>query len=158
GAGVGGPFLGGLREGIHAVGLRRLDAGAAERAVQEAAGRESRIANDLGIETDSLLPGEQQIARVLVLQVGAEAGRLAVGAAGDNQAVHLFGRPALANKLAGKPIEQLGMRGWRALRAEVFFGLDEAAAKIAHPEAVYLDARREGVFEVDKPASEVEAG
>ena len=151
-------LLGGLREGIDAVGLRRLDAGAADRAIQEAAGREGRVADDFGVETHSLLPGEQQIAGILVFQIGAKLGRLAVGVAGDDEAVHFFERPAAADELGGEPVEQLGMRGEGALRAEIFLGFDEAAAEIVHPDAVHLDARRERVFGMDEPAGEVEAG
>ena len=55
-----------------------------------------------------------------------------------------------------QPVEQFRMRRRRALRAEIFLGLDEAAAEVAHPDAVHRHARRERVFGTDEPAGQVE--
>src|SRR5262245_57034512 len=49
------------------------------------------------------------------------------------------------------------MRRGRALSAEIFLGLNQAAAEIMHPDAVDLNAGCEGIFGIDEPAGEVEA-
>src|SRR4029450_4496280 len=78
-AAVGAPFLLRLRDGIPARRLRRLPARPADRAVQEATGGESRVTDDFGFDPHALLPGQQQIPRVFVLEIRAEFARLPVG-------------------------------------------------------------------------------
>ena len=48
------------------------------------------------------------------------------------------------------------MGGRRSLRAEVFFGFDEAASEVAHPGSVDGDAGCERVGGIDEPLGEVE--
>ena len=65
--------------------------------------------------------------------------------------------PAPVHELAGQPIEQLGMAGGGALRAEVVVGLDQAAAEIRLPDPVHGDPGRQRIAAIDQPAGQVHA-
>ena len=60
-------------------------------------------------------------------------GRLPIGGAGDDQAVHFLQRPTLPHQLDREPIEQLGMRGQLALKAEVFGRTGRARGRTGPP-------------------------
>src|SRR6185503_19299667 len=65
--------------------------------------------------------------------------------------------PALRDEFGGEPVEQLRVRGRRALRAEVLARLDESTAEDLLPHAIDGDAGDQGVVLVDQPAREPEA-
>src|SRR5262245_15243176 len=67
------------------------------------------------------------------------------------------GWAGLVNEFGREPIQQLRVRRWFALYAEVFAGADDAGAEVLLPDAVHRDARCERVFGRDEPAGEVEA-
>src|SRR5262249_30173562 len=56
-----------------------------------------------------------------------------------------------------QPIEQLGMRGCLAARAEVRGGGDKALAEMVLPEAIDQDTRRQGVLRTREPLGKLEA-
>jgi len=56
------------------------------------------------------------------------------------------------SRFGGQEIEELGVEGFFALRAEVFVGFDDADAEELLPVAVDGDARGEGVIWRDEPA------
>src|SRR5262245_43490276 len=87
---IGIPLFRRLRERVHTVALRRPDAWSADRAIQEAGGRNSRIANDFSFPVHSLLPSQEQVARVFVLQVESKIRRLTIGAASHDQPMHFL--------------------------------------------------------------------
>ena len=85
-------------------------------------------------------------------QVGPGLRRLPVGRRGDDQPVHRLQAPARRDELGGQPVEQLGMRRRRPLRAEVVLGLDQAPAEVRLPDPVDRHPRRQRV-RADRPAS-----
>src|SRR5262245_27340378 len=136
-----------LREREQFGRLRRIDARAANRAIQEAAGAEGAVADDLSFEPQSVLSAKQFVLRVLGGQLGSHVGGLTIRGAGDDQlveALHGPGRRAVvredpgpygprlagAHEFHGEPVEQLGVSGQGALEAEVVFGFDNAFAEI----------------------------
>ena len=59
--------------------------------------------------------------------------------------------PTLTNEFGREPVEQFGMRGRRALQAEIVLGLDQAATEIRLPKPIDPDARRERICRIDQP-------
>ena len=70
------------------------------------------------------------------------ARRLAIGRRGHDQPVQPLQAPAAGHEFGGQPVEQFGMRGPVAERAEVGRRGDEPAAEVVHPDAVDQHARR----------------
>src|SRR5260221_8715256 len=64
--------------------------------------------------------------------------------------------PPLPDELAREPVEQFGMRGPRALRAEIVLAFDDPFAEVRLPDAVHGDARRQGIARIDDPSGEIE--
>src|SRR5437870_1356349 len=64
---------------------------------------------------------------------------------------------ARRNEFARQPVEQLRMRGWNALRAEIILRLHDAPAKILLPNAVHDDPRRQRIVRGDNPTRQIEA-
>ena len=65
--------------------------------------------------------------------------------------------PTVLDEAAAEVIEEIGVGRGRSLGAEVFFGLDESAPKVAHPSAVDGDSGGERVGGLDEPLGEVES-
>src|SRR6266567_5821969 len=70
----------------------------------------------------------------------------------------LFEVPFLGNEFRRQPIEQFGMRGQRALRAEIVFRLHEAASEILLPDAIDDDPGSERILRINDPAGQIKAG
>ena len=65
--------------------------------------------------------------------------------------------PVQSDELGRQPVEQFGVAGPVALRAEVFAGLDDADAEEHLPQAVDGDARGQRVVGLDQPLGQSEA-
>ena len=139
------------------LGLVGAHAFAAERVVHQTTDEEGVVAHDFGVEAVAGGAAEQAILGVGGEQFGADAGVLAVGGRGDDglhEALHV---PAFLLEGGGEPVEEFGMGGRLALRAEVVGGFHNAEAEELLPETVHRDARGEGMLRVHEPAGEGEA-
>ena len=87
------------------------------------------------------MTGKQRVAGVARFQVLANLGGLAVGGRRHDCFGKLLQAPAILLELGCEPIENFGVRGAVALRAEVFRGADDAYAEQLLPDAVHFDAR-----------------
>ena len=65
--------------------------------------------------------------------------------------------PAALNELDRQPVEQLGMAGEAALRAEIIQRLDDPLPEHQLPQAVDHDPGGQGMIRCDQPAGQVEA-
>ena len=71
--------------------------------------------------------------------------------------MHMFYAPARVHKLAGEPIEQLGMRRRFGLHAEVLRRGDNAVAEIGLPHTIHEYARGGRRFRIGDPFRQGEA-
>ena len=71
GAGAGVPTFAALGEGVNAIWLGRVDAGAADDWGEKSARAERGVADDFGVEAKSALAGEEEIAWIEISEVGA---------------------------------------------------------------------------------------
>ena len=145
-----------LRELPGASGLGRVHAGAAHLRRQQAGRRQGGVANDLRLEAEAVLTGQQPVARVHRGGIGAMGGSLAVGGRVQDQSVHVLQIPAAAHEFRGQPVQQLRMAGRVALRAEIVLGLYDSDAEVALPESVHGDPGRERVVVGDQPARQAQ--
>ena len=133
-----------------------LEAGAAGGEVEFSGDGEDAIAEGFGFEFAAILAPEQGVARVELFRLVVEgAGLLAVGGAGEDEAVELFeGAAEVVAEGGGEPVEEFGVGGEVAHVAEVVRGIDEAAAEVVVPDAVDDAAPGEGVLGVGDPVGE----
>ena len=69
GTGAGVPTFAALGEGVNAIGLGRVDAGATDDGGEKSACAESGVADDFSVEAKAALAGEEEIARVEVGEI-----------------------------------------------------------------------------------------
>ena len=134
-----------------ALGLGRLDAGAANRRIQQAARLQGFIANEFGGQPQARLPGQQCIIRIALLQFFADLGRLPVGGRRHDEPVELLQAPPALAEFAGETIQQFRMRRLVALRAEILRSFDDAAPEKLVPHAIHRHARGERILARDNP-------
>ena len=137
-------------------GLIGIDRFAADLAVEEGGGGEGVVAEDETGHADSGGAGHETVFGVAGEEVGAHAAGLAVGAAGDDEADHVFEAPAGVAEFDGEPVEEVLVDGHFALDAEVFGGFDEACTEEELPEPVDLDAGCQWVIRLEEPLGEAE--
>ena len=140
-----------------AVGLRRIDGGAAFFGAEEAGDGEGVVADGFGVEAEAGAAGVEVVGVVFFDEFGGEGGVLAEGGGGGDEAEEFFHGPAVFHEGDGEVVEQFGMGGRGAFDAEVFDGGDEAVAEEFGPPAVDGDAGGEGVFFGNEPLGEAEA-
>ena len=136
-----------------ALGNRRIDAWAAELWIQQAAGGQRDVADDLPLDAKPRAAGQQPIVTDLARHSsGVDVRRLPIRGRVHDQPVHCFEAPAGVHELAGQPIEQFRMAGRFALHAEILARADDARAEVRLPDAIHHHAgrRRAGC---DRPAS-----
>ena len=138
-------------------GLGRIDAGSAHLEGDQAGRLQRAVADDFGVEAEAAAPGEQQVLAILLGELRCDARGLTVGAAGDDEAVELFHRPAGALEFDGEPVEQLRVRRRFALVAEVFERGDEATAEKGLPLAVHGHTGGQRILRREEPAREGQA-
>ena len=138
-------------------GLVGFDTGAAHFFDEQTGGGEGLIAQHPRGEAMARAAGEQAVLGVALMSGGGGAGGLAVGGAGDDEAVHGLQVPTAGDKLGGEPIEQFRVRGMLGLDAEIFGGFHEAGAEIGLPHAVHFGPCGEGIAGGDEPVREIEA-
>src|SRR5437868_5397086 len=80
--------------------------------------------------------------------------RLAVGGAGDDQAVEVFQGLAIIQKPKGEPIEQLGMRRQSTHVAKIVRRLHDPAPEMIMPNTVYNGTACEQVRGICNPAGQ----
>ncbi len=121
----------------------------------EAAGhREQGVADGFGLEPTAVHPPEQAILRVRGGPLGIAAGTLLVGRRQHDEPVHLLDGPARRDEARGQEIQQFGVRGPVASRAEVVGGADQSLAEVVLPDPVDHHPRRQGmVGRVNQSAS-----
>ena len=107
------------------VGLRRKDARAAELSRKQAAQGHRLVAHHLGLEPHSRCPRQQAVSRIPRPELGSRLRRLPIGRRRHDQPQQRLRVPARILIVDRQPVEQLGVARRLALRAEVFFRLDE---------------------------------
>jgi hypothetical protein len=135
----------------------RIDARAANPAVQQSALREEDIAHDLGLQAAAALAGEQDVERVAFCEFGAQRGRLTIRRRRDDQPNHLLPAPTALAEFRGEVVEQLRMRWTFTQGAEIFGGRDDAPPKQILPDMVHRDARGEWILRIHQPTCEIKA-
>src|SRR5262249_56010909 len=95
--------------------------------------------------------GQRAVVGVFLAQFGRAPRRLAVRGRGHDQFLHRLHVPAGTDELRRQPVEQFGVDGRLALRAEIFDGFDNAVAEIHLPETIDRDARGQRMIRVDQP-------
>ena len=138
-------------------GLIGLGAGAADGLDEQPTDSQCVVAHHLGLEPPASLPGEPKVVRILIGHRLGGHGALAVGAAADHELDHVFNVPALFHELNGKPVEQRGMRWWRALGAEVIQRRSQPAPVEHRPQAVDEHARGQRVILRHNPVGKIHA-
>ena len=76
---------------------RWINAASAHRRVQQSAGRQRDVADDLALDAETGPTGEQAIIRITHVKLGADAGGLAVSSGGDDEPVNVFYAPRLSH-------------------------------------------------------------
>ena len=146
------------RRGFERLGeIVGVDGRAADFFHEEAAHRQRLVANHFGRQTVARSAREPDVFRIVRHDLGRGEAALPVGLRehdGFEERLHI---PAGADKLAGEPIEQLGIFGAVALAAEVIDGFHEAAAEEGLPETIHRHAREQRMARVGQPAREAEA-
>ena len=134
----------------------RLRAGAAVGGCDLAGDGEHGVADLLGIEAARGDVPEQAVLGIGELRLRGDGIRrgLHVGRAGDDEAVELLETPSIFHEPLREPVEQLGVRGLLAERAEVARIHREAVAEVELPHAVHDDARGERILRLGEPACE----
>ena len=131
--------------------------------LEQSADGEGVVANDLRIEPQPALAGQQPVVRIDQSQFRPGVRRLPIRRRGHDQTMHVPQVPAFAQRklrlheLHGEPVEQLRMRGRRPLQSEVVFRLDQALAEVVLPQSIHGDSGRERIGTIDQPASQIEA-
>jgi hypothetical protein len=120
-------------------------------------GGEGKVAHDLGLDAEAVLPGEKLVLRIAVEQLGTVTGALAIGLGQDDPADERLARPAFRDEFRGEPIEQLGMSGTITPHPEILGRGHEPLAEQLRPEVVRDDARRQRIFTTHQPTGEIEA-
>ena len=140
-----------------AVGVVRIDAGAADGWVEELGGGEELIAHGFGSQADLGTTGEEEIFGILGADTGGNGGVLAVGPGQDDFLDECFDIPAAVEEAAGQVIEEFRVAGQAALEAEIFGSGHKSGAPEALPEAIDDDASREGIAGIGDPFGKAEA-
>ena len=135
----------------HARRLRRIDARTLHPRRQQTGRLQDRVANHFRLQSHAVLPAEQSVAWVFLIELRARSGRLTIRRRHHDHAVQPFHAPLVLTQLVGQPVKQLWMRGQGALRAEVVFRLDQPHAKEPLPGAIDDDTRRQRLFAGDQP-------
>ena len=99
--------------------LIRIDAGAADRSVEQATDGQRVVADHLGRQSPGDAAREPAVRRVLLRVAGPFRRVLPVSRRRHDQLVQGLDIPAAVDETAREPVEQLGMRRRFALRAEV---------------------------------------
>src|SRR3954452_6088136 len=94
---------------------------------------ECLVAYHFGAESHARTSGEPAVIGVSLGVGRSHMARLPVRGRGDDEANHRLRVPAAVHVACGQPIEQLGVGGRIALRAEVFACENDSAAEEAFP-------------------------
>ena len=137
--------------------LIRLHAAAAHGINQQPADRERVVADHFRLEPEAALPRELRVVGILEAQVRRVARRALIRVRQRDALERLLDVPAAVEEVRREPVEHLGMRGVRALRAKILERRDEAAAKHDFPQAIHEHARDERVVARREPLGEIEA-
>lgn len=101
GAGAGDPGAFGLTEVHDAVGLGREDRRAAKLRLEETAGGEGDVADEFGVEAETVLAGEKFVERVGEIEVGSGQGSALISSGSDDETVDGLHAPVLGGELRG---------------------------------------------------------
>ena len=88
------------------------------------------------ISASSLMRGPRDtepVVRVSFQQLGGHCAGLPVSCGRDDKPVDPLHPPAAFHELHSKPVEQLGMRRWLALGAEILARFDDATSEVLLP-------------------------
>jgi hypothetical protein len=123
---------------------------------EETAECECIVANHFGLQSRAEGTGPEAVFRIVIMILGAEVGRLAVGSRGDDLANHSLRVPSVLTEINSEPIEQFGMGRELSLSTEVCRGTDDSVAEEKLPKLIRCDAGGEGVVLGEKPVCESE--
>ena len=127
-------------------GLRRVvdvDARAPHRRVELAGDGEDRIADRFGVESAERSVGKELVERIDLRGFGGWQRHTPEGPAHDHLPQDALDRPAFIDEPAGKPVEQLGVRGRGAKATKVVGCGDDPTPEEMVPEPVDHDAGEE---------------
>src|SRR6185312_16802062 len=132
-------------------GKRRREHRAGMFAAEPAARAQNGVANAFGIKPPAVGPAEPS-----VLDVFAIRGRgLSISVAEHDRPHQFLHRPAVADKLRGKVVEQFRVRWAFAGGPEVVDGADQAGAEKPVPGSVRIDPRRQRIVLGSDPFTEL---
>src|SRR5262245_6056577 len=134
--------------------LIRQDAVSADLVVEQPAGGQRIVADDFGRKPVARAARQQAVFWVFLAQFGSDLRRLTVRRRGHDQFLHRLHVPAGTDEFRRQPVEQFGMDGRLALRAEILDGFDNAVAEIHLPETIDRDARGQRMIRIDKPSGQ----
>ena len=119
--------------------------------------QEQGVAQRLGVEALAVelpIQGVVGVGREVVLAVG---GRHAPGARTENATMQVLEGTAMAQEVAGEPVEQLRMAGRFTAQAEVAGCGHQAPAEVALPDPVDNDAGGQGIVRIGDPLRQLQA-
>jgi len=120
-------------------------------------GLEDGVANGFGIKSAAVHAPEKAVFAVDFRISEIVLRGLAVGGAGDDQAVKLFEGAAVALQFECEPIEEFGVSGNASHATEVVGGIDDADPEMELPETIGDGTPNDGIAMIAKPASESRA-
>ena len=129
GARVGVPGFLHLSKGIHAVGLRRMNARAAQRAIQQPAGRAPRRGESRRPAAHAAGGRGANCADRAPVSSGRMIEACRYVALVTISRCMCLTTPRRADQFGGQPVEQFGMRRRGTLSTKILVGFDQAAAK-----------------------------
>ena len=138
--------------------LSRTDALAADSGIQHSSRPQRRIADQLGGKPQPVLPGQQDIFRIHLLQPPLDPRGLAVGGRRHQVAQHLLAAPVPAHELRGQPIQESRMGGLGSLGAEVLGSTHESTPEQFLPEPIRGDAGGQWIVLIHQPSGQLQPG
>ena len=141
-----------LRELACTCRLRRVNARPADRRREQARSRKRGIADNLGLQAQTVLTCEESVARVGLRRVGPVRRSLPVSRGIHDQPVHVLEVPIPANEFRSHPIQQLGVAGQRSLGTEIVLRLHDPQSEIALPDPIHGHSRRQRIVFGNQPA------
>ena len=113
------------------------------------------VADHLGVESRARAAGEEAVLGILGEQFGRGGRGATVGGARHDVTDEALHVPALFAEVHREPVEEFGVAGRLALRAEVAAGLHESKSEELLPEAVDRHAGGQGIGRREQPVGEV---
>ena len=129
-------------------------AGTADGEVEFVRGGEDEVAVAVGVEAQAIHAPEQTVVAVELCCVVAVLADLAIGGAGDDEAMQMFQGAGAVAQFGREPVEQFRMRRCAAHAPEITRGVADAATEMIMPHPVSDAAPGERVLVIGDPIRE----